>query len=108
MSGSSATCGNRSTAKPLQACWDDGGEQLLFAAEMGINRGLGHPGRLGDLVHADRAIAFRDEQVLGGLHDFQGLRGPELIGVSISRFALERGIKSIVTDSASPCSRTAI
>ena len=48
---------------------DDGAEQLLLAAEMGIDGGLRDAGLARDRVHADRAKAGGEKGALGGGED---------------------------------------
>ena len=56
---------------------DDTGEQNVLGREVGVQRGLGDAGLPGHRFHADRAVAMRKEQALGGLHDLPAFgRGP--------------------------------
>ena len=52
---------------------DDGAEQLLLAAEMGIDGGLRDAGLARDRIHADRAEAAGEKRALGGGEDASAL-----------------------------------
>jgi hypothetical protein len=72
-----------------QAVEDDLLEEVLFAAEVLVDRLLGRPGRGGDLVGLGAQVAVSQEHLRRGVDDAAlGLRGDVLTGVRGWRIGL--------------------
>ena len=63
-----------------------GGEQLVLALEMIVERALGHRGRGRDLVHADAGVAPAAEQAVGRIEDARAASLPMSAALASSSY----------------------